>query len=212
MIRLAVTMLESFAYWKDREDATTEDLLRELAHVEPPTRNMMAGRAWARMWERSRPGEIDAATMDGWRFEFNLDAQIYVPPVRELKAEKIYETPSGPVTLVGKVDGLDGLTVRDQKLSERFEIEERYTDSIQWRSYLDMFDARKFIYDVFIGKYADDEDLVTITEYHQVPFYSYPNIRADVQKAVNELADIVSRYQPEIAALREAANQQKGAA
>ena len=205
MIRIAVTALESFSYWKDREDATTEDLLRELAHVEPPTRNMMAGRAWARMWERSRPGEIDAATMDGWRFVFDLDAQIYVPPIRELKIEEVFETPSGPVTLVGKVDSFEGLTVRDQKLSERFEIEERYTDSIQWRAYLAMLKARKFIYDVFIGKYDDTEDEVRIVEYHQVPFYSYPNIHADVEAAVCELAEIVAQYQPQIEALKRAA-------
>lgn len=210
MIRLAVTALESFSYWKDREDATTEDLLRELAHIEEPTRQMMAGRAWAKMWERSRPGEIDAATMEGWRFVFDLDAQIYVPPIRELKVEEIIQTPSGPVTLVGKVDSFEGLIVRDQKLSERFEIEERYTDSIQWRCYLAMLKARKFIYDVFIGKYDDVDQEVRIVEYHQIPFYSYPNIRADVERAVCELAEVVSRYQSQIEALR--AQAQKGAA
>lgn len=205
MIRLSVTALESYAYWKDREDATLDDLLEELAHVAPPTRQMMAGRAWARMWERSKPGELDAAVSEGWRFVFDLDAAIYVPPIREFKVEEVIQTPSGPVTLVAKVDSFEGLTVRDQKLTERFEIEERYTDSIQWRCYLKMLKARRFVYDVFVGKYDDVEDEVRIVEYHQVPFYSYPGIDADVESAVCELAEIVSRYEGQIAALKGAA-------
>lgn len=212
MLRIAVTTLESFAYWKDKEDATNEDLLREIAHVTPPTRNMKAGRAWAKLWERSTPGEFDVATEDGWRFVFDLDAAIYVPPIRELKIEEVFETPSGPVTLVGKVDSFEGLTVRDQKLTERFEIEERYTDSIQWRAYLAMLKARRFIYDVFVGKYDDTDDEVRIVEYHPVPFYSYPNIRADVERSVCELAEIVARHQQRIDELRAEAGALKGAA
>jgi hypothetical protein len=210
VIRLSVTTLESFAYWKDKEDATNEDLLREIAHVTPPTRNMKAGRAWAKLWERSTPGEFDVAVEDGWRFVFDLDAEIYVPPIRELKIEEVFQTPSGPVTLVGKVDSFEGITVRDQKLTERFEIEERYTDSIQWRCYLAMLKARKFVYDVFVGKYDDTDDEVRIVDYHQVPFYSYPNIRADVEAAVCELAEIVAKYQPRIDELRAEADALKG--
>lgn len=213
MIRLSATDLVSYQYWKGREDSTTEDLLRELAHVEPPTRNMMAGRAWAKMWETCAPSAVlDAVVVDGWRFVFDLDAVVYVPTIRELKIERVFETPSGPVTLVGKVDSFDGLTVRDQKLSERFEVEERYTDSLQWKIYLAMLNARVFTYDVFIGKYADDEDVVTITDYHPLTFYAYPNLRADVQSAVSELAEIVAEYQPQIAALRAQADALKGAA
>lgn len=205
MIRLSVTDLESFRYWKGREDATTEDLLRELAHVAPPTRQMMAGRAWARLWESSSPGELDAAVIDGWRFIFALDAALYVPPIREFKIEEVIDTPSGQVTLVGKVDSFEGLTVRDQKLTERFEIEERYTDSIQWRCYLTMLKARRFVYDVFVGKHDDVEDEVRIVEYHPVTFYAYPSVRADVEKAVCELAEIVTAHEHQIAALKGAA-------
>lgn len=202
MIRLDVSGLESFAHWKEREDATLTDLLAKIAHVAPPTRQMQAGHAWARMWELSRPGELDVALADGWKFKFNLDAQIYVPPIRELKVEEVFRTPTGPVTLVGKVDSFEGITVRDQKLSERFEVEDRYTDSIQWKAYLAMLKAHVFKYDVFIGKYDDFDNEVTITDYHPLTFYSYPKMRADVERAVVELADVVSGNWPEIERLK----------
>jgi hypothetical protein len=212
MIRLSVTDLESYRYFKDREDSKLDDLLRDLAHVEPPTRQMTAGRAWAKLWEHALPGELDAVTVDGWRFVFDLDVSVYVPLIRELKAEEVFETPSGLVTLVGKVDGFEGLTVRDQKLSERFEVEDRYTDSVQWKAYLTMLKASKFVYDVFIGKYDDVEQEVTIVDYHPLSFYAYPDMRADVEKAVRELAEIVTVYQAQIETLRTEAGGQKGAA
>ncbi len=145
--------------------------------------------------------------MDGWTFDFELDSEIALPPVRELKAEVVFETPSGPVMLVGKVDGIDG-KIHDQKATEDFD-PERYLDSLQWRSYLVMFGAREFVYDVFRvkyergpghtdadGKYIKGEPTgkVTVLEYHPISFYTYPDIRSDVQRAVNELAEVIVTY------------------
>ena len=196
MIRLSVSDLESWRYLKANEDATLEDIVARLSHKEPPTPQMEAGRALAKLFEEVTPRSIDAWTSgDGWRFRFEIDgARFALPAVRELKGEMVFATPSGPVTLVGMVDGLDGLVVSDQKLTERFDAE-RYLDSLQWRAYLVMFWAREFRYDIFVGKYDDRE--VTITEYHPIRFYAYPNIRDDVQRAVNDLAAVIATYLPE---------------
>lgn len=194
MIRISVTDLESYRYWRSSEDSTLEDLIARLMKRDPPTPQMEAGRAFARLFEQAEDGAYDAADMDGWRFRFDLDAHIELPPVRELKAESLFNTPSGPVTLVGKVDSLDGLTVHDQKLSERFEAE-RYVDSLQWRSYLVMFGAREFVYDVFLGRY--DGMHVTVYDYHALHFHAYPNMKRDVERAVNELAEVIAKYLPE---------------
>jgi hypothetical protein len=35
-----------------------------------------------------------------------------------------------------------------------------------------------------------------VTEYHSITFYAYPDIRADVQDAVNELAAIIVHHFP----------------
>ena len=213
MIRLSVSDLEAFRYWKASEESTLADLVARLTKKEPPTPQMQAGAALAGLFEHATPRSLDEWSGGGWTFTFMIDdARFILPAAREIKAEEVFETPSGPVTLVGKVDGLDGLLVRDQKLTESFDAE-RYLDSLQWRAYLVMFGAREFVYDVFKCSYdrdpgGEDQDgkyvkgpirlppngLVTITEYHPLRFYAYPNMRADVEAAVAELAQVVVDY------------------
>jgi hypothetical protein len=204
MLRISVTDLESFRYFKNLEDRTLDDLLADLAHVSPPTPKMAAGKALASFFETARIGDTEEVLVDGWQFFFDLDAAVPLPVVREMKVEETINTPCGPVTLVGKVDGLDGLTVRDQKLTDSLDAEGRYVDSLQWRSYLTMFGARRFIYDVLVGKLDEKQQTVTVREYHPLTFYSYPGMREDVERAVCELAEVVSANQEKIAALRAA--------
>lgn len=207
MIRLSVSDLETYRYWKADEDATLDDLVARLTRREPPTPQMEAGAAFAKLMEHAREGELIDAEVDGWHFSFALDDSIALPPVRELKAEVAIQTPHGPVTLVGKTDGIDG-EVHDQKLTEHFDAE-RYTDSLQWRCYLAMFGARSFVYDVFLAKYergrghTDGEGTyhkgeptgrIAVLEYHPIRFYAYPEMRADVEAAVRDLAEVVVTY------------------
>mgnify|MGYP000922467020 CR=1 FL=1 len=194
MIRLSVTDLDSYLYWKDSEDMDLEALLKRLRGEEPPTPAMMAGRAFHKLFEESEPGDLRAASVDDFDFVFALDCEIAIPEVRELKGEIALATPSGPVTLVGKVDALHGMTVHDFKLTERFDAE-RYADSYQWRSYLTMFNASTFVYDVFVGRY--DDERVTVYDYHRMHLHAYPGMRADVEREVSGLAEIVARYVPQ---------------
>jgi predicted ester cyclase len=101
------------------------------------------------------------------------------------------------------VDGFHGVTVRDQKLTESLDVEGRYIDSMQWRAYLAMLGAKQFIYDVFVGKVVPEEQTVLVREYHKLTFYAYPEIQADVTRAVCELAEVVARHQAQIAALKQ---------
>ena len=204
MLRLSVSDLESLRYFKTMEDRTLDNLLAELAHVSAPTPKMQAGKAMAQFFENASEGELESITVNGWQLDFELDAAIPLPVVREMKVEEIIQTPSGPVTLVGKVDGLDGLTVRDQKLTDSLDAEGRYVDSLQWRAYLVMFGARRFIYDVFVGRVNEADHVVTVREYHPLTFYSYPDMRADVERAVRELAEVVTANQGKIDVLRAA--------
>jgi hypothetical protein len=192
MIRLSVSDLESYRYWKENESATVDELIVKLAHLEPPTPNMEAGRAFAKFWEHANFGQTDIVEVDGWTFDFSeVEATLQIAPARELKGEVLFDTPSGPVTLVGKVDGTSGLTVYDQKLTERFDAE-RYLDSLQWRAYLSMFNGSRFIYDVFTCKYSGH--LVTVNGYERLAFYAYPGMHEHIRTAVVELASVVKRY------------------
>jgi hypothetical protein len=195
VIRISASDLESYRWWKDSEEADLALLVRRLKHEEPPSPQMGAGRAFAKVFEHAKEANFDAVSMDGWHFRFELDATLALPPVRELKAEMLVDTPSGPVMLVGMVDSLDGTVVRDQKLTERWDAE-KYFDSLQWRCYLLMFKAQTFIYDIFVGKYDGQE--VTVNDYHRLSFYAYPRLKEDVEAAVAELASVIIQYVPEL--------------
>ena len=194
MIRLSVTHLDGYRYWRDNEDVPLNVLLARLRGDEPPTQAMLAGRAFHSFLEHATIGDVHVATVDGFEFDFALDQEIELPAVRELKAECLMETPSGPVTLVGKVDGLHGTTVRDYKLTEQFNAE-KYADSYQWRCYLSMFESQTFVYDVFQARY--DGPRIVIYDYHRMSFSAYPGMRADVQREVSALAEIVATHLPE---------------
>jgi hypothetical protein len=196
-MRLSVTMLDQYLYWKSAEDMTLEDFLARLRGTEV-TPAMEAGRAFHSVLETATFAELQSVERDGWTFDFDLEATLPVPDIRELKAERIIQTPAGPVTLVGKVDALHGYTVRDYKLTERFDAE-RYADSYQWRAYLSMFHATSFVYDVFTCRYGDDKR-VSVNDYHQLTFYTYPGIASDVAREVAGLAEIVAKHWPERAA------------
>lgn len=196
-MRLSVTDLDSWRYYKDSEEMDVEALLRRLRKLEPPSQPMLAGSALHKILEHASVGALDHAEAEGFKFRFAVDAEIPLLPVRELKGEIQLVTPSGVATLVGVVDGLDG-AVYDHKLTERFDAE-RYADSYQWRCYLLMFGAKKFIYNVFEGREENAGQWV-IHGFQQFPLYSYDGMRGDVVREVSELAEFVAQYVPEKAA------------
>lgn len=192
-MRLSVTELDSYRYWRD-SDMELSELIARLKGETEPTPAMRAGRAFHKLLEEAEDGELRTAIVEGFEFEFAVDHTIDLSPIRELKGDISIETPCGPVTLVGVVDGLTGVTVRDYKLTERFDAE-RYADSFQWRCYLHMFAARTFIYDVFVGRY--DDNRVIVYDYHRLTFHAYPGMAEEVRREVCGLAEIVSTYVPE---------------
>ena len=197
MIRLSVTDLDSYRWWMASEEAELDDLLRRLRRQEPPTEAMMAGRAFHKILETAKDGELSTIEMDGFRFRFDVNDEIALPPVRELKGQITIQTSVGEVTLVGVTDGLHGLTVHDYKFTKSMDAE-RYANSLQWRSYLVMFNADRFQYDVFVGQQSADDGVYVIREYHAMPFYAYDGMRRDVEQAVDTLAQIVVRHAPDL--------------
>jgi hypothetical protein len=199
MIRLSVSDLETYRYWKDREDSSLEELVSQLQGVVEPTPAMVASRAFHLALENLTPATegLVALRQDGYTFEFDCDGDFYLPPIRELKAEVPWVSTSGPVTLVGKVDGMYGLTVRDYKLSERFEAD-RYTDSFQWRAYLAMFKCHRFVYDVFQCSYDRYDPMkVKIYEIHHFGLDRYPEMLLDLDRVIDEVAAVVVKHVPQ---------------
>jgi hypothetical protein len=192
-MRISVSDLDSYLYWKSSEDMPLEDLLKRLRREQEPTHQMLAGRAFHKALENATTGLMDIAVEDGFTFRFDLDENLYLPEIRELKGEVTIPTNFGPATLVGVVDGLYATTINDYKLTERFDAE-RYADSYQWRSYLMMFNGNKFRYDAFIYRVDPKTGEYIIYDYSQMSFYRYDGMEKDVQREVNGLAEIIHKY------------------
>ena len=210
-MRLSVSDIDLYRKYMDEdEDISLKEILAQLRRETPKPAYMEAGNAFHKILERSSVGEVTRLTFDGMTFRFDLDAGIALPEVREMRGEMDIMTSVGPVTLVGKVDGIDH-AVHDFKLAGWFN-PDKYLASYQWRCYLVMFNAWKFIYDVFTydekeildpkGKKRGPNKIVigteyVINDYHELSLYSYPGIERDVLRQVDEFARFVAEYMPE---------------
>lgn len=193
-MRISVTDLDSFRYYRESEEMTLETFLARLNRLEPPTPQMLAGRALHKLLENAGPhDEFLGAESDGFKFYFACEIDLALPQVRELKGEVTLQTKFGPVTLVGIVDGMD-TAVYDYKLTARFDAE-RYSHSYQWRCYLTMFGGSRFDYRVFVGQEDDGE--CVIREYQELSLYRYPGIERDVADEVERFVEFLREYAPE---------------
>ncbi len=192
-IRLSASDIETYRYYILNEEATLEDCLASLRRERPATPAMEAGKALHGILEDAVHGgeAFYRAERDGFRFSFKCDIALDVSPVRELKGEMEIPIAGGVATLVGVVDAID-TSVTDYKLTGRFDAE-RFADSYQWRCYLHMFGASRFVYRVFVGREVGDHDWV-ISEYHELPVYRYPGMKQDVVRKIEEFAAFARKY------------------
>jgi hypothetical protein len=202
MLRISVSDLDCYRRYKQMEDVTLEECLAQLRRETPPSPSMLAGRALHSILENAESEDLESVSLkrDGYHFTFDCDITLALPSVRELKGEAEIQTPSGPVTLVGVVDGLDR-SIYDYKLTGRFDAE-RFADSYQWRCYLYMFHVDRFVYRVFVGQEKgtgrgfDGEVFAewVIREYHELPVYRYPGMEQDVINEVSEFAAFLTEH------------------
>lgn len=194
-MRVSVTDLDQFQYFKN-SDMELEELLSRLRKQEEKSPEMLRGIAFHEVLEKLDACDIDIIEHNGFRFRFETDAELSLPRIRELKAEKEYEIGGVNVVLVGKVDALQALTVHDHKMTKQIDAE-NYTDSLQWRCYLDMFGARKFIYNVFQGYEEANTGDIVVKDFQQFTFYDYPSMKADISTALNGFVDFAKTHLPE---------------
>jgi hypothetical protein len=207
VIRLRVSDLDQWVRFVEPEleafEISLDDFLAYMRRESPPSDQMDAGSAFHELMEKCYTGQVMDSGLAGvqvgrfW-FHFDGDFEVAVPRAREEPCERVYQTPSGPVLLRGKVDASDPITVTDYQLTFGQFDAERYADSLQWRSYLDITGARRFRYVVFQAKALDGDD-VFIYAVHNLEFWAYPEMGAEVQKRTAELAEFVARHVPQLA-------------
>lgn len=195
-MRISVSDIDSYIYFRNSEEMELDAILRRLRREEEPTREMAMGTAFHAILEDASAGqEFSVLERDGFRFVFDVDAELALPPVRECKGEMPIMVDGTPVTLVGKVDGIDGMRIWDHKLTGRFDAE-RYAENMQWRMYLWMFGAWQFTYNVFT-RYEQPDGTILVREFHSFDFYAYPGMEADIMRELREYVAFVREHLPE---------------
>lgn len=197
-MRVSVSDLDQLIWYRRIEDMTLEQLLARLRREEPPNRAMLMGTAWHSVLEEPPEDELVAVERDGFNFLIECDAAVDHPQLREIKAEKVYRVNGVDVTLVGKVDGIDGNLVTDHKLTAKPNVE-NYANSYQWRAYLDIYDADIFDYVVYHAKDLGEDkgNQIIIKDVDTFRSYRYPGMRDDLIVGIREFVEFAREHLPE---------------
>jgi hypothetical protein len=163
MHRISVTILEKFRrYMEDVSTFDTEEnLIACIKGVFEGTAKTKVGGAMHKILEGSYELLDDSkkkknlVKADGIIFSMHqaLPALSYRkshPRIsNEINVKQVYQTYYGPVLITGRVDAIEGIHVRDSKFKFRNVDFKEYSESCQWKFYLDMLDCMVFYYDLF---------------------------------------------------------------
>jgi hypothetical protein len=195
-LRVSASDIDSFRYFMAAEDGDLGDLLARLRRQTPPSEAMLAGTALHKALETGEAGTLTEIECDGYHFDIAFDGQLDLSPTRETKATRDYEIGGHVITLVGKVDGIHGRRIEDHKFTSRYDAE-RFLGGYQWRTYLELFDADRFRWNVFEGREVGERHY-TITNFHQLGMSRYPGMGDDVVRELGRYVEFAERHLPEM--------------
>lgn len=196
-LRVSATDIDALRYYLAEDEADLADLLAQLRRQSQPTDAMLAGTAFHTALETAGEGVATVLHADGYEFTLDLQEEIDLPPIREIKATREYIVGDVAVTLVGKVDGVFGRRIDDHKLTGSFDAE-RYLSGYQWRIYLEIFGADEFRWNVFEGAASTvSHRQWRVRSLHKLPAYRYPGIAADVERQVAAFVEFARAHLPE---------------
>ena len=197
-MRVHVTDLDQLLWFRRIEAMTTEELVSRLRREEPPNRAMAMGTAWHSVLENPPADELLAVERDGFTFLVECDAEITLPQIREIRAEKTYLIDGLTVTLTGGCDGITGNVVTDHKLTARPD-PEKYLDSYQWRAYLEIYSADVFEYILYhaLDRGEEKGNQVIIKDVSPFRFYRYPGMENDLLAGIREFVEFARVHLPE---------------
>lgn len=196
-LRISATDIDALRYFHDDEEADLGDLLARLRRSPPPTPAMLAGTAFHKALETLDQGTAAELEADGHVFVIDVDAELDLPTVREIKATREYRIGDVVVTLVGKVDAVLGKRIDDHKLTGSYDAE-RFMAGYQWRIYLEVFGADEFRWNIFEGaEIANQERVWKVRSLHKLTMHRYPGMAADVERQVAAFVDFARIHLPE---------------
>lgn len=186
-----VSECEAFRQFRDDEEAELSDFLARMRNEVPPSQAMLAGTAFHDVLEHAQVGELATAEAQGFKFIIEVNTELALAPIRELRASKRY----GGLTISGKLDALCGLRVEDHKTTGRFD-PDRYLAGYQWRYYLSIFGAQVFRWNVFEMREIEPM-MYLVHKFHTLEQCRYPAMEADCLQLASDLEQFARLHMPE---------------
>lgn len=114
----------------------------------------------------------------------------------EIRLNKPFNTRFGEIYVTGKTDVLQGLIMRDTKVTFKPRNYDYYFDSCQWKIYLSIFGLDRFMYDVFevIGydeKMGRDISACEIKQHEPMEMLRYEKMESDIDNLLGSFVDWV---------------------
>jgi hypothetical protein len=194
-LRVSATDIDQLRYFHDTDDMELADLIARLKHLMPSSEAMEAGTALHKALELAEAGDHKGFEADGFTFSFDTEAEIDLPPIREMKATREYLVDDVVVTLVGKVDGIHGKRIDDHKFTAQFDAD-RYLDTYQWRLYLEVFGADMFRWNIFEARESAPKNYI-IRNVHKLVMHRYPGMADDVERELRAFVMFARDHLPE---------------
>lgn len=194
-LRVSATDVDQLIYFRETDEMELADLIARLKHLMPSSEAMEAGTALHAALEHAEPGDHSGFTAAGFTFSFECDADLDLPFIREMKATREYIVDDVVVTLVGKVDAVHGKTIYDHKFTAKFDAD-RYWGSFQWRSYLEIFHADTFRWNIFEAHESAPKNYL-IRNLHKLTEHRFPGMGETVERDVREFVVFARDHLPE---------------
>jgi hypothetical protein len=185
-----VSEVESYRQFREDPDAELSGLLDWLRN-DNPSQAMRAGTAFHDVLEHAKEGELATAESQGFKFIIEVDVNLALSRIREIRASKQF----GGVRITGKLDVLDGLRVEDHKTTGRFD-PDRYLTGFQWRYYLSIFGAKTFRWNVFEMREVEPMTYL-VHKFHRLEQCRYPAMEPDCMRLAADLEQFARQHMPE---------------
>jgi uncharacterized protein YukE len=196
-IRVSATDIDALRYFLADEEGDLAELLAQLRRQTPPTPAMLAGTAFHKALESFDQGFTAQIEALEHTFNLEIDDELDLPALREMKASREYVVDDVVVTLVGKVDAVLGKRIDDHKLTSSFDAE-RFMAGYQWRIYLEVFGADEFRWNVFEGAaIAGQERVWKIRSLNKLTMHRYPGMGDDIAREVAAFVHFAKLHLPE---------------
>lgn len=194
-LRVSATDIDQLIYFRNEDEMELAELIARLKHLMPSSEAMQAGSAFHSALEVAGEGDYDSLAFDGFGFSFETDVEVDLPQIREMKATRVYIVDDVEVTLVGKVDAINGRRIVDHKFTAKFD-PDRYLESYQWRIYLEVFNADAFRWNVFEARESAPKNYI-IRAVHKLDMHRYPAMGDDVERMLREFVVFARDHLPE---------------